>query len=655
LICEKIKFKMAASINVSIEPLDEYHVQEISYDGQEKLIQPLTMSENLTKLVHKIDFSKPVDTVEEMMETDAVTNGAEDDKTDQKELASFQPSLWPWDSVRNKLKQSLTEISVLLDVIALSKNRQYLVLDPVHQEQSTYKPLSHLISKKQSLLNASNIILQSVNRLKLSQIDLNRTADFQSELKLLRQNWRLKKSGNIILGDLSYRNAGSRFPHSGTFEVIKNDLSSSSSSIHSSPNSSAQPQNVLDVLIPSDLEGTCYIHVSIHRDDRTLYESKLPTPNSNNEQSTANHQLNTISWQKKLENAQNVLFCKELFSHLAREAVQLQLPIPALVIGNKIIVTLFTGIQLVIGLCHSQTKNKKVIEDDFKPNEITEKEHQHVLEHSLHQLLREIHYQALHQPMPHPATATLGISKKRYFAGPDCTDRQTLIDCQKTETILEQITAQAQHMVLREQTMKTIDSLVLEVKDPLIVAHWLVLNTPTMSSVKLNIVSYGYESLNRTPLVIHVKVKSLVVIGRDGRKFNLSYEAEELRHLILSHISNHQMYALQSLSKVMAWKVVSFTSNCGVGPLEKSGTASSMSLSSPDGERLISVRFDSSNRPLVSISLNNEEENQELGSIVRDSKWLNIKKKFKEINLDKMEGRNFLNKMEILIASLTKP
>lgn len=98
-----------ASINVSVEPLDEYHVQEISYDGQEKLIQPLTMSENLTKLVHKIDFSKPVESVEEM-ETDAVSNGVDDqpDKpaTDapDKELAPFQPSLWPWDSVRSKLR-----------------------------------------------------------------------------------------------------------------------------------------------------------------------------------------------------------------------------------------------------------------------------------------------------------------------------------------------------------------------------------------------------------------------------------------------------------------------------------------------------------------------------------------------------------------------
>lgn len=95
---------MAASVSVSVEPLDEYHVQEISYDGQEKLIQPLTMSENLTKLVHKIDFSKPVESVEEM-ETDSVTNGLEDDKAEpNKELASFQPSLWPWDSVRNKLR-----------------------------------------------------------------------------------------------------------------------------------------------------------------------------------------------------------------------------------------------------------------------------------------------------------------------------------------------------------------------------------------------------------------------------------------------------------------------------------------------------------------------------------------------------------------------
>ena len=84
-----------------------------------------------------------------------------------------------------------------------------------------------------------------------SQTDLNRSraADFQSELKLLKQNWHLKKSGNTILRDLSYRNSGTRYPHTGTFEVLKNEAVNNAGSL--SP--LRRPQNVLDVLIPSDL------------------------------------------------------------------------------------------------------------------------------------------------------------------------------------------------------------------------------------------------------------------------------------------------------------------------------------------------------------------------------------------------------------------
>lgn len=44
-------------------------------------------------------------------------------------------------------------------------------------------------------------------------------------------------------------------------------------------------------------------------------------------------------WQQKLEAAQNVLFCKELFNQLAKEAVQLQSQIPHMVVGNQIMAT----------------------------------------------------------------------------------------------------------------------------------------------------------------------------------------------------------------------------------------------------------------------------------------------------------------------------
>lgn len=46
-----------------------------------------------------------------------------------------------------------------------------------------------------------------------------------------------------------------------------------------------------------------------------------------------------MPWQQKLEAAQNVLFCKELFNQLAKEAVQLQATIPHMVIGNQITAT----------------------------------------------------------------------------------------------------------------------------------------------------------------------------------------------------------------------------------------------------------------------------------------------------------------------------
>jgi mediator of RNA polymerase II transcription subunit 17 len=51
----------------------------------------LSMSEKLAQLAHKIDFSKAKDEDEEINE-------------DESDKPLFQPSLWPWDSVRNKLR-----------------------------------------------------------------------------------------------------------------------------------------------------------------------------------------------------------------------------------------------------------------------------------------------------------------------------------------------------------------------------------------------------------------------------------------------------------------------------------------------------------------------------------------------------------------------
>lgn len=70
------------------------------------------------------------------------------------------------------------------------------------------------------------------------------------------------------------------------------------------------------------------------------------------------------------------------------------------------------GIQLIIGLCHSTSSDKKP-----QTPAPSKSDHDHVLEHSLHQLLREVHHKNTHHPFPHPSTGPLGPSKKRCLAG----------------------------------------------------------------------------------------------------------------------------------------------------------------------------------------------------------------------------------------------
>lgn len=86
---------------------------------------------------------------------------------------------------------------------------------------------------------------------------------------------------------------------------------------------------------------------------------------------------------------------------------------------------MFPGIQLLIGLRHSTGGEKKGTAPYQKA------EHDHVLEHSLHQLLREVHHNNTHHPFPHPSSGPIGPSKRRMLAGTMAADRYELTDMTK--------------------------------------------------------------------------------------------------------------------------------------------------------------------------------------------------------------------------------
>lgn len=251
---------------------------------------------------------------------------------DSKDPAAFQSSLWPWDAVRNKLRDAYTEVCVLSDVLSIAKEKRYMVLDPVPQEPQETKPMVQVYARKKALSNAAHVLLTGADRLRNShseQRSNRNVSDFHIELLRLRQNWRLKKVSNTIIGDLSYRTAGSKFNHSGMFEVTKaEDDSNGSNSPPPSPSSGQAalpcPKNnsALRVNVPSELQGVAYIKVITQKDQEDLCTANVNLIGSGQ---NITHQVGV--WQKTLEYAQNILFCKELFSQLAREAVQLKVNI----------------------------------------------------------------------------------------------------------------------------------------------------------------------------------------------------------------------------------------------------------------------------------------------------------------------------------------
>uniref|UniRef100_A0A3Q3EYD0 Mediator of RNA polymerase II transcription subunit 17 n=1 Tax=Labrus bergylta TaxID=56723 RepID=A0A3Q3EYD0_9LABR len=587
-------------VSVSIESSCEKQVQEVALDGTETYVPPLSMSQNLAKLAQRIDFSQGSESEEDGAESEPKDREWSKEPEEEEGTVKFQPSLWPWDSVRNNLRSALTEMCVLYDVLSVVKEKKYMALDPVSQDPAANKTpqVFQLISKKKSLGTAAQLLLKGAEKLSKSVAENQenrRQRDFNSELLRLRSQWKLRKVGDKILGDLSYRSAGSLFPHHGTFEVIKNTDIDLDKKI---------PEDYcpLDVQIPSDLEGSAYIKVSIQKQAPDIGD--LGTVNLFRRPPKT--KAGTQAWHVKLEAAQNVLLCKEIFAQLSREAVQIKSQIPHIVVKNQIISQPFPGLQLSISLCHStgEKKNHKASPEKPKPDD-----HLYVLEHNLHQMMREFHKQQLSSVvMPHPASAPFGHKRMR-LAGPQAYDKSEISSLQHNEGLLEKIIKQAKHIFLRSRSIQ---------------------------------------------LQLNIGVEQIRVVHRDGRVVTLSHQEQELQDFLLSQMSQHQVHAVQQLAKVMGWHVLSFSNHVGLGPVESIGNASAVTVASPNGEYAISVRNgpESGCKVLVQFPRSQTKELPK-SDVIQEAKWSHLRGPSKEVHWSKMEGRNFVYKMELLMAALT--
>ena len=447
-------------------------------------------------------------------------------------------------------------------------------------------------------------------------------------------------------------------------------------------------KSTLKVTIPSELEGSAYLQVFIRSipDQVNLMMAKCRLP-----QLPPDSAPRQQHWQQKLEIAQNVLFCKEVFSQLAREAVQSDsAAVPHVVCENQILSYVFPDIQLCIALCHAHSKAPaEPSSSATNPSQDgVVGSHNQVLEHALHQLLREHHHNALHQDTPIvPITATIQPNKRLRTAGPLAADRSTLNSVFGHQQLLASIVAQAKHAVLRQRAADIIDNLVKELPDPQMTVHWAAITHPLHATCRIVITSAGYDLLYRTPAVLHVETDTMTLIGRDSRPLRLTQEPDHLKDVLITLMCQHHTHVVQSFAKILHWHPVSGNLNLGAGPLDPRGHISSAILASPCSTALVAVRVDSLHGPRVYVkrtmpknSVTNGEAKVKEGSVKHgnntksqtttmmifddtdddeddrlfEPEWDVLSNEYEQVDWRKIEGQNFMSKMEMLLGCLTK-
>ena len=112
-----------ADVKVTVEPPLENQIVEVTYDGQEIIQPPLTQGEHLMRQSAKLDFASiPQDLDDESEEdiSDKEPQQASNEDATSETASATPNNKWPWESVRDRIRDALAEVSVLSDVLSVA-------------------------------------------------------------------------------------------------------------------------------------------------------------------------------------------------------------------------------------------------------------------------------------------------------------------------------------------------------------------------------------------------------------------------------------------------------------------------------------------------------------------------------------------------------
>uniref|UniRef100_A0A5S6R204 Mediator of RNA polymerase II transcription subunit 17 n=1 Tax=Trichuris muris TaxID=70415 RepID=A0A5S6R204_TRIMR len=647
---------------VAIESTNEWQIYDILMNGQERYLQPLTFSDHVARLTHMIDWQSLVGSKLSMSEM----NSPEEEVQE----APDTPNVHVWDNVAKELHAALTEINVVLDVIKVTLHKRYMLFDTVSREPSEEsKPANKaseayaLVAKRKSLSLTSNILLDFVEKQRqMSNSQLipgyvgmqNDECSFLRELTELRKCWRLKKARNIILGDLGFRSYGPKFRTCSTFEIHRRQgqqfeqQQASTSTAVTLPSLGSSQSSTVEVMLPADLKKQlilkCFIIPDV-ADDKlicTLLESVDPSLyQSTNKRST--------SWQETLEKAQKTLLCRELFSILSKESLNVA-DKGCIVRGDSIYVQLNGDYILLVTLVDALKCNQP--STDAQRTVATSVEDLFVLEQNLMQIYLNEVDAITNFSIARPISApTYNASSRIRLAGPNALSREQLgTEGLSDKLLLEQIAMQANHYILLNNVKTALEQFAEEQRDPVVSIHWCPETNRTTTLARVQMITPFYEYCSRSNLIVEVFANTIRVTMRDLEVVEFANNVEELIIYLRFKCRQNVISTAGIMARPWCWQTLScYMNTVDVHNMPAPVTA----LISPCGTKVLYITYPlHCAQPKVYIHYVQQGGDNLDNNTFDASKLMDSTGDCSQVDLNLLCGTSFLQKLETLLVIL---
>lgn len=438
------------------------------------------------------------------------------------------------------------------------------------------------------------------------------------------------------------------------FELIKTDFP-----VMKIENNTSKSQ-FLSVIVPEEFKENFFIKIEIvnsmkqSKNKASVFDKHFSLFSN-----SSNGQNEQLSWQETLEQAQNTIFCKEIYNQLLREVFDHNITqdLRPIVIGNSIRMMVTQEYDLVISLVNSD-KGTSVLPTDYNYDNA-------MLEYFLHDSLKRYFEQNFFHYDQRPITSAFAYNSHVKIAGMAYVNLNNeedsaiinlpksinhLLNKKKKINLLQSIKEKAEHLFLRKKVLRILNRICREIPEPHFLIEPCLWNNATSTDIRVTIMSQYYDTLSKSSFYIRLKQNQVNLLNRSNN-MNLSFSdcIHNLRYYFIDQCCFHQTNLIVSLSQQLGWSLLgsSFTNEQNTLIMRGSGLFYNDSF-----KKKIAVRIPSVNQIELYVfqynSMKPEETNRNLAGSTVD--WVYIKENYTPVDINFYPGFTQIQKYELFLG-----